>query len=131
MWVKYKHKWSHGIDDDWTWEFIDNEFPSKGQVEEYVKEELAPRWTNTYEYSDHYRGVDFEFDEDVPLEVIKQHRDHARGRTQFWYGRGNEFDQMLEKFKTKCPTCRCRILPGEKCKCCAEADVPDLPDIDG
>jgi hypothetical protein len=26
----------------------------------------------------------------------------------------------LDRHRVKCPTCRCRILPGETCRCCAE-----------
>lgn len=37
----------------------------------------------------------------------------------------------LARFKKKCPTCRCRILPGVECMCCADRvftdeDVYDL-----
>lgn len=27
----------------------------------------------------------------------------------------------LVEFYVKCPTCRCRILPGETCECCANS----------
>ena len=34
----------------------------------------------------------------------------------------------LDAFRVKCPGCRCRLLPGETCRCC-EADVEvDAPD---
>jgi hypothetical protein len=33
----------------------------------------------------------------------------------------------LDAFRTKCPGCRCRLLPGEACWCCeADVDAPDL-----
>jgi hypothetical protein len=31
----------------------------------------------------------------------------------------------LNTFRVKCPTCRCRILPGEVCRCCAEQPHTD------
>jgi len=33
-----------------------------------------------------------------------------------------EVDAKLEKHRVKCPTCRCRILPGRTCSCCAYND---------
>jgi hypothetical protein len=36
----------------------------------------------------------------------------------------------INALRQKCPTCRCHILPGSECACCAQPDVPDLPDID-
>lgn len=29
----------------------------------------------------------------------------------------------VNKQKHKCPTCRCQILPGEVCPCCADCDT--------
>ena len=40
-------------------------------------------------------------------------------------------DHLLDHVKP-CPTCRCRVAPGESCRCCAERksdDVP-LPELD-
>lgn len=128
-WAKYKHKFSHDHDEEWSWEFIDNEFPSKELAENYVKEELAPRWVEQFSYSEHYRGVDFEIETDAPLEVIKQQRDIARGRAQSWHARAATFNTMLDKFRSKCPTCRCRLLPGEECRCCLGIDIK-VPGID-
>jgi hypothetical protein len=28
--------------------------------------------------------------------------------------------QARDTLKVQCPTCRCRVLPGEACGCCAE-----------
>lgn len=38
-------------------------------------------------------------------------------------------EQELAKYRVKCPTCRCRILPGETCACCVSNahDVGDEP----
>lgn len=41
-----------------------------------------------------------------------------------------DVEAKLEKHRQKCPTCRCRILPGTACACCAEpACDPDEPAI--
>ncbi len=34
-------------------------------------------------------------------------------------------DAELDKRKVKCPTCRCRILPGQTCRCCARTSCDD------
>lgn len=31
-----------------------------------------------------------------------------------------EVEAKLDTYRTKCPTCRCRILPGEECRCCGD-----------
>jgi hypothetical protein len=36
------------------------------------------------------------------------------------YGERVPLVMKLGAFKQECPTCRCKILPGEVCKCCAE-----------
>ena len=33
--------------------------------------------------------------------------------------RVRELNAELDKRRVKCPTCRCRILPGATCACCA------------
>lgn len=33
------------------------------------------------------------------------------------------YRELLEAFRVKCPTCRCRILPGHECVCCADGDI--------
>ena len=34
----------------------------------------------------------------------------------------------MDKLKTKCPTCRCRIIQGEACDCCADAEPDYTPE---
>ena len=29
----------------------------------------------------------------------------------------------IDRCRTKCPTCRCRILPGATCACCAQPAI--------
>jgi hypothetical protein len=36
------------------------------------------------------------------------------------YAELGEVNAKLSAYKVKCPTCRCRILPWEVCRCCAE-----------
>jgi|GEM_PF-4185972 len=32
--------------------------------------------------------------------------------------------------RVKCPTCRCMILPGSECSCCAQPEIDDGVDMD-
>ena len=42
----------------------------------------------------------------------------------------HDVNAALDRYKVKCPTCRCRILPEETCRCCAEpACDPGDPDL--
>lgn len=34
-------------------------------------------------------------------------------------------NRELDAFRVKCPTCRCRLLPGATCECCADVDLED------
>jgi hypothetical protein len=36
-----------------------------------------------------------------------------------------DVNAKLDGYKFKCPTCRCRILPWEVCRCCAEPACVD------
>jgi len=37
----------------------------------------------------------------------------------------NEISGKIYALKVKCPTCRCKILPGEVCFCCEEDGILD------
>ena len=50
VWVKYKHSYAHGTDEDWKWRL----YPSRWSRKE-IKQDLYKE----YEYSDKYRGVKF------------------------------------------------------------------------
>jgi len=34
-----------------------------------------------------------------------------------------QLNKELDTFRTKCPTCRCWLLPEEECECCGEAEL--------
>lgn len=54
---------------------------------------------------------------------------HVRALLEKWdYGQCSlmEFIVCLQP-RTKCPTCRCRILEGETCFCCEGASVDSEP----
>jgi len=44
----------------------------------------------------------------------------AKGELLLARQRLREAQATLNGFRVKCATCRCMILPGEECQCCAE-----------
>jgi hypothetical protein len=40
-----------------------------------------------------------------------------------------DVNRQLNAQRVKCPTCRCRILPGDVCTCCAMDHCDDEPYI--
>jgi len=36
-------------------------------------------------------------------------------------------DDQLDTYRNKCPTCRCKLLPGQVCGCCADASFFRYP----
>lgn len=69
MWVRYRHKFSHGYD-EWEWTFLGN--LDKERADGLVREELIPRWSAEYDCSEHYRGIDFEILSTAPECVVLQ-----------------------------------------------------------
>lgn len=62
MWLKYRHKFADGPG-DWEWLNIHNDNDIEGTVA-YLKHE--------WNWSDHYRGIDFEIHEIPTLEVLNK-----------------------------------------------------------
>lgn len=54
------------------------------------------------------------------LKTIKEEiQDRIRGLQE----ESKQLNKELDTFRTKCPTCRCWLLPEEKCGCCWEAEL--------
>lgn len=47
-----------------------------------------------------------------------------------WRAIEREAQVAIDSFRVKCPTCRCRILPGQTCGCCASMCLEDLDDAE-
>ena len=66
MWVRYMQKFSAGRD-SWQWLFLGN--MDRERAELHVKE-LVHEWNDEYNWSEHYRGVEWVLEEHAPREVI-------------------------------------------------------------
>lgn len=75
IWLKYRHKFAYGYDDcewiDVSWLVEDGQGKDdleKKHLEYFIIDELK----DEYDYSDKYRGVDYELFDEPPLEIIKK-----------------------------------------------------------
>lgn len=94
-WVKYRHKFSSGCQNNWEWTLVGNG-KSKKAVEKFVKDELCPTWAEKYDYSEHYRGIDFEVTEAPPPDVIEQSLKEAKEKVAHWTDMVQTYEKMLE-----------------------------------
>lgn len=77
MWVRYKQKFADG-GESWDWLFLGG--MDKARAELHVKE-LAHEWRDEYNWSDHYRGVEWHLEETAPREVVEKALREAEART--------------------------------------------------
>jgi hypothetical protein len=70
MWIKYTHTFASG---EVTWEWADiGSDTSKEAVEDFLTE-----LQREYDWSEHYRGVDYEIIELPPREILQKRIDSA------------------------------------------------------
>ena len=53
------------------------------------------------------------------ISTLTRERDEARAKLA-------ELEHTAGLTRVKCPTCRCMLVFGDPCRCCAEPDVPEL-----
>ena len=70
MWVKYWTKWSAGPGQS-EWALL-GDMPLT-QAETYVRDYLIPEWDQEYEWSEHYRGIQFELSATAPEDIVQKH----------------------------------------------------------
>jgi hypothetical protein len=66
MWLKYRHTFSYGPG-DWEWRYLGKEAPRLVDLEEDLHE-----LRESYNWSEHYRGVDHEVVDKAPTEVVEK-----------------------------------------------------------
>jgi len=106
MWVRYRHKWAYGVDKTWEWNYLGEEHPQLGESpmpplkeawEEFIRSEQVPVWEQEYEWSDKYRGVEFEVVEKAPREVIEEKWASCERQIQALTERLAAYDAMLKE----------------------------------
>lgn len=81
IWLKYRHNFSYGTH-EYEWMDVSDlvevgqtkDDLSKEYLEHYVIDELKCE----YDYSDKYRGIDYELFDAPPLEIIKEDLDYIQ-----------------------------------------------------
>jgi len=69
MWIKYRHEWADGPVTEWKWmEIIAR---SNETAARHFKNEEVPILEDEYNFSEHYRGVEFEVVDRAPREVVE------------------------------------------------------------
>jgi len=92
MWLKYKHKHASGIDKEWSWrDLCCSAKDAKAEAEEAL-EELAKE----YDWSDKYRGMDYEIVEYPPTAIIKEEILSTRRQVRYLQHRVIELKAMLK-----------------------------------
>jgi hypothetical protein len=103
MWCKYRHKFASGAE-AWEWMYLGEDHPHLGESpmepikeawEEFIKEEQVPVWQQGYEWSDKYRGVEFEIVETAPYDVIEKHLKQCEAVIRANTNRANELRALL------------------------------------
>lgn len=89
MWMKYRHKWSSGTDREWTWIDIWNN-TSKDMLED-ILHELSEK----YDYSEHYRGIDYELAEYPPVQVIEREIQNLKEQIKSYESRIDHLKNMI------------------------------------
>jgi hypothetical protein len=105
MWCKWKHKFANGGGElEWMYLGEDHQYlgespmePLKEAWEKFIKEEQVPIWKEVYEWSDKYRGVEFEIVDTAPRDVIEKKLKHCEDLIRSNTARANEFRAMLKE----------------------------------
>ena len=70
MWMKYRHKFADGPEDEYSWHDLGNVTLVKAET--FVKGELLQELEAEYWWADHYRGIEYEFVDRPPDEVLNK-----------------------------------------------------------
>jgi len=105
MWCKYRHKFASGAE-EWEWHYLGDDHPQLGESLmdpvklawiEFIKEEQVPVWQQEYEWSDKYRGVEFEIVDTAPRDIIEKKLKNCEDIIRSNTARSNEFQAMLKE----------------------------------
>lgn len=94
MWCKWRHKFSSGAE-AWTWLYLGA--GSKEAWEKTIRNEHCPEWEREYDWSEHYRGIDFEIVDAAPREVITRKLEECERRIKNDTQRAQEFRAQLKE----------------------------------
>lgn len=94
MWLRYRHTFSYGSDDDWKWREL-GDADSPEQLKSLVDDELSELATK-YDWSEHYRGVEYEVAELPPRVVLEKYIQSDRERIKGYEARIARYTNLLD-----------------------------------
>lgn len=102
-WLRYKHKWAHGSDCEWTYlRLSDYQYAnffaegSEQTEEDFIEEyELCSDWN----YSDKYRGIDYEVVDRAPRKFIEKSIKNAKAMAVHYNEVVKKLTKELESYE--------------------------------
>jgi hypothetical protein len=85
MWMKWHHKWAHGSK-EWEWKDLDCS-PEDAQT---CAQEAVETLAEEYNWSDKYRGIDYEIVEFPPPEIVIAYIQKAERLAKYWAAKSKE-----------------------------------------
>ena len=82
MWVKWHHKFSYGSDSEIFWNDLGS-FKTREEAEE-AAESWCLEIRDEFNWSEHYRGVDYELHELPPVDILQKKLKSAEGCVRLW-----------------------------------------------
>lgn len=95
MWIKYRHKWSSGVDKEWEWKDL-GPIPARADLKQVEREAAREINESAYQDSEHYRGIDCELVDIPPRGVIEAHLKEARDSARRWAARARGLAALLK-----------------------------------
>lgn len=95
--IKFKHKWSHGIDEEWTYQKIHSGWEHAIGDKELFKEFLDENIAAEFDYYEHYRGVDYEIIDRPPNEWLQKEIDKLEAKALHCNDLAGEYRELLKE----------------------------------
>jgi len=90
MWMRCRHKFSNGPA-EWQWDDL-----GKCKDPNAEAEELRAENVTEYQWSEHYRGIEYELVEQPPLDVLQKLAAAAAANAGRWAARAAELDALVD-----------------------------------
>ncbi len=96
MWMKYRHKFSNGIDKEWSWKDLGVSSLKEARVE---AKEISFELENEYNWSEHYRGLEYKIVKYPPRNIIVSEIESTKQSIRLYKNRIKELKEILEMVK--------------------------------
>lgn len=97
MWMKWRHKFAHGPS-SWEWKDIGS---CEGLTDDEFAQHQCSELSETYNYSERYRGIDYELFPEPPLAVAEEALEIEQAKLRYTESRINELDALCTSLREK------------------------------